>query len=124
MFVNLLSKLFLSCLLSLARCFRLSTILLLIWYVVSFRQDRTARRALQAIALVRELSPSFLDQAEQIIKDGTTNSIELFNVSMTGARVSSAVVVALKTLWSMKNAVFEARKEQIDVQAMSTHRDH
>lgn len=55
-------------------------------------------KALEAIALVRELSSQFLDQAEQIIKDGTTNSTELFNTATLGARVSSAVVVTLNTL--------------------------
>jgi hypothetical protein len=78
-------------------------------------------KALDAIALVRELSPSFLDRAEQIIKDDTTNSTELFNVSMTGARVSSAVVVTLNTLWVMEDAVFQARKEGIDVQTVPSH---
>lgn len=72
------------------------------------RQD-----ALQAIALVRELSSGFLDQAEQIITEGTADSAELFNTAMLGARVSSAVVVTLKTLWVMEEAVFEARKTGI-----------
>lgn len=69
--------------------------------------------ALQAIALFRELSPSFLDNAEQIINGDTTNSAELFNAACTGSRVDSALTRVLKVLWAMEDAVFAQRSAAI-----------
>jgi len=65
--------------------------------------------ALQAIALVRELSLSFLDKAEQIIANGAADSTELFTTATTGSRIVSALTMALKALWIMEDAVFKAR---------------
>lgn len=79
--------------------------------------DSQRQDALQAIALVRELSPSFLDNAEQIITGKATNSAELFNTACTGSRVDSAMTRVLKVLWAMEDAVFEQRSAAITTMA-------
>lgn len=73
--------------------------------------------ALQAIALFRELSPQFLDNAEQIITGKATNSAELFNAACTGSRVDSAMTQTLKALWAMEDAVFAQRSAAIATMA-------
>lgn len=79
----------------------------------SILTDPQRAAALQAIAMVRELSSGFLDKAEQIIQGGAADSAELFNTAMLGARVDTAMIVALKTLWIMEDAVFKQRSEAI-----------
>lgn len=78
--------------------------------------DSQRADALQAIALIRELSPGFLDQTEKIITGGA-NSAELFNAACTGSRVDSALTRVLKVLWAMEDAVFEQRSAAITTMA-------
>lgn len=75
--------------------------------------DSQRQTALEAIALIRELSPGFLDKAEQIITGGATTSAELFSTACTGSRVDSAMTRVLKALWAMEDAVFEQRSAAI-----------
>lgn len=84
--------------------------------------EEQRQSALQAIALIRELSPSFLDQTEKIITGGA-NSAELFNAACTGSRADSAMTVALKALWAMEDAVFEQRSAAITTMGKEEAKD-
>lgn len=75
--------------------------------------DQQRAEALQAIALVRELSPDFLGKAEQIIANGTMDFTALFNTAIAGAQVDTAMTRVLRALWVMEDAVFQARNAEI-----------
>lgn len=74
-------------------------------------QQRT--EALQSIEVFRALSPTFLDSAEKLIQEGSTESAELFSASSQGARLATNLTKICKALWSLEDDVFSQRSARI-----------
>jgi len=66
-------------------------------------QQRTS--ALEAIAAFRALSPTFLDNAEQILGDhGETSNAELRTTINNGSRISTVHLRICEALWALEHA--------------------
>jgi len=69
--------------------------------------------ALQAIESFRALSPCFLDAAQQIISEGSTENAELFSAGTQGARLATTLTKICKALWTLEDDVFAQRSARI-----------